>query len=423
MRVFRGIVVLFLLAASVVGNTLAPVAPPAKQDSLRLRWRSAAIRIAISSSVTQPNPNIQTGSDVHGAIRRSVEAWQNAGDIELQFEPSERRNVSPAGGSGDGVSLITIASSAENVLLFSKDPLGEAARTRVFYNRLGFITEADIVLNPYQLFSTDGTLGTFDLESTITHEIGHLLGLRHSGVLGSTMSESFSKNGLFGLVDISARSLAASDIAAVRELYGASSDKSCCGAITGKLTLQSGRAASNVRVWAEESETGIVAAQGVTSADGTFRLGGLRSGEYSMFWQKRNAESGSFGQLGIARVEKGLNSTINEKILSRRSGLVVDYAGVNGQLSESAVAVRRGEEYTLYLGGKGLDVDLISISVRSPFVAIDPTSITTQDFGDRIEAVSVVIKIAEDAPRGTYSVFVTRSDGSQAALIGALDIQ
>lgn len=424
MQTIRSLIVVCLLAASVMGTTLAPApAAPGKLEPQRLRWRPAPVRIAVSTSLTQTNPNIQYGSDVLGAIRRSLETWQAAGDLDLQFELSDRRNVSPAG-AGDGVSLITIAASPENVLLFAKDPFGEAARTRVFYNRLGYITEADIVLNPYQQFSTDGTFGTFDLESTVTHEIGHLLGLRHSGVLGATMSESFSKNGFFGSVDTSARSLSASDIAAIRELYGAGDDGTCCGSIGGKLTLPgAGRGASNVRVWAEDGETGIVTALSVTAADGSFRLGGLRSGEYSLFWQRRSVDGVAFGALGVVRVEKGASATVNEKLAPRRSRLFVDFAGINGQLSESAVGVKRGGEYVLYLGGKGLDIDSINVGVRSSFVTIDPATIRAQEFADGVQAVSVIIRISEDAPRGSYTLFVNKPDGSQAALIGALDIQ
>jgi hypothetical protein len=154
-----------------------------------------------------------------------------------------------------------------------------------------------------------------------------------------------------------------------------------------------------------------------------FRLGGLRSGEYSLFWQRRGTDGGSFGSLGVARVEKGASVTVNEKLSVRRSRLFVDFAGINGQLSESAVSIRRGTEYILYLGGKGLDVDSINVSVRSPFISVDPTTVRSQNFADDIEAISVIIKVSEETARGTYSIFVNKPDGSQAALIGALNIQ
>src|SRR4029453_11478222 len=128
---------------------------------------------------------------------------------------------------GDGVSLITIAGTGDNVALFAEG--NTTARTRVFYDLdTGEINEADIVINPYPYsetgapphFSHGGTPGPYDLESTVAHEIGHLLGLNHSHVVGATMQASQALNGTYGLPAITERRLRDAAQAAARSLYG-----------------------------------------------------------------------------------------------------------------------------------------------------------------------------------------------------------
>ena len=122
--------------------------------------------------------------------------------------------------------MLTVAVTPENEEFNSDSTTG---RTRVFYNpETGTIVEADISINPRPQaddgtalqFSTDGTPGTYDLEATFTHEIGHLLGLDHSAVLGSTMQSRQAFNGTFGLPALTERTLSEDDRQKVRGLYG-----------------------------------------------------------------------------------------------------------------------------------------------------------------------------------------------------------
>src|SRR4051794_8384647 len=227
----------FELRLLTLGLLLSFSFSSADASATRYRWRKSSITVSVSTSITTNTTNIAAGADISGALDRSISSWQQAAAITLKRVSSMEQNVSPSGNQGDGISLLTIAATAENVAMFPKGLDDATARTRIFYDARGYITEADIVLNPYLQFSTDGTPGTFDLESTLTHEFGHLLGLGHSPVIGSTMNDNYGKNGVYNLPAFAARTLASDDIAAIRSIYGPpDTSEDCCGRIVAKLS-------------------------------------------------------------------------------------------------------------------------------------------------------------------------------------------
>jgi hypothetical protein len=421
MRMMRYLLAMILTATFLPAAMLASSA--AKDDQINLRWRAPVIRLAISNSLFRPGSGIKADSDVSGAIKRSLAAWSDAADVEFVFVESERQSISPSGPAGDGVSLISISQTPENVMLFSRDPNAESARTRVFYNRVGSITEADIVLNPFLQFSTDGTFGTFDLESTLTHEIGHLLGIRHSGVIGSIMSESLARNNEMSGLDGS-RKLSASDIAAVRQVYGAAQAEDCCASITGKLTTAAARSYAGITVWVEENGTGRVAAWAETAADGSFVLGGMPGGSYSLLWQRvdENAPS-TIGHLGMVKLTEGQTLTVSQRLDAGKASAGLYFIGLNSQLTDSALTLEAGREHIVFIGGTGLDSAKIGLEFNSPFMTVTPETIRTHDFGDDLSVVSFVLRISPDAPRGAYSIFATDDAGIQAALTGAVVVK
>ena len=396
-------------------------------ETVRLRWKTRVIPIAFSTSLTAANLNLRPESDVAGAIEKSLAAWERAADIKFQVIWTDKQTISPSGKSGDGTSLVTIAQTAENLQLFGGDAQEVSARTRIFFSRKGFITEADIVLNPYEQFSTDGSIGTFDFEATLTHEIGHLLGLEHSSVTGATMHEHQGKNGIYNLPGYSSRTLAEDDIAGIRALYGANpADENCCGAIGGKLTQASGKAAKDFQVWAEEAESGRVSAGVLTDADGSFRIEGLSAGRYKIYTQnvaQKSEKSFSVEELGEAEVVKGKTQNLQRKLKSGIRHFDVRYVGFNGQISELAVPVNGGKSYLIYVGGKNLDADKISIGFNSPYLSVTPKSLANHDYGAGISVVSFEVKVDAEIPLGEYSFFIKNKGRESQFAVGSLTVE
>src|SRR6267378_4954536 len=270
---------------------------PGTQTAHKIKWPKRTIEIAFSASLGSPGPNIKPGSDVIGAARRALARWSSIANITFVETSSSAVSISSAS-AGDGTSLLTIADTPENEELFN---IGSTTgRTRVFYDpETGVIAEADICLNPHPRsaegtalqFSTDGSLGTYDLEAAFVHEIGHLLGLDHSDVLASTMQAHQALNGTYGLTAFTGRTLSEDDRQHVRSLYGPGQHSAWIG---GRLVDSSSVGTTiplgSAGVWAETIASGRVMASDITAEDGSYQLEGLPPGQYRIFAESRNTD-------------------------------------------------------------------------------------------------------------------------------------
>ncbi len=393
------------------------------EKNVRLRWKENKIPVSISKSLLEKSTNIKANSDVLGAIERSLKRWEEVADIEFQFSVTDTESVSAKGSSGDGVSLITIAPTAENLLLFDEKIDEASAMTRLFYNAKGEIKEADIVLNPVLLFTTDGTFGTFDLEATLTHEIGHFLGLGHSQVIGSTMHSHQGKNGIYNLPGFSSRTLSDDDKAGAISLYGHKTDEqNCCEQIEGTLAVSNSKITREFHVWAEDFHTGKVIAGVSTDSDGKFNIRGLPRSVYKIYAQDSKKKSATV-YLGEVDLNQPDLKPLNKKFRLELKDFNADYVGFNGQLSSLAVPVNAGKSYIIYVGGKNLTPESLEIGFHSENFKVDQASIIEHNYGDGLSVISFEVEINENTPVGEYSFYLKSLTNKFENLIGGLTVE
>lgn len=406
---------------------------PAPQTVRRIRWPKRSIEVAFSNSLLTPGANIKPDSDVVGAARRALARWSSVANINFVVTWTSAASVSPAN-SGDGVSLVTIAVTPENEEFNSDSTTG---RTRVFYNPdTGSIVEADISINPRPQaqdgtalqFSSDGTPGTYDLEATFTHEIGHLLGLEHSAVLGSTMQSRQAYNGTFGLPALTERTLSEDDRQKVRGLYGPGQR---LGSIEGRLvdnrTPGTLLPLSGVNIWAEHAATGRVMASDVTADDGSYELKGLAAGPYRVMVASEAASQMKFRSFELSNqvmVKANVATPLNNNIMpAQAASLNPALVGLNAELSTVALPLEPGKRVKLYLAGDGVDqVPGTSISVNSPFFTVDPATLTREQLSTQFPVISVEVQVAAYTPFGDYTIRLQSNSGEIAYVPGAITI-
>jgi len=419
-RIITISVSIVLMVGLSFGETgAADLASASKQGSLS-RWRSGVVRIALSSSFTKNIVNLKPGSDVAGALERSIGHWAEIADVNISVTQSDKQSISPSGAKGDGVSLITIAQTPENVTLFDSDATDVSARTRVFTDGRGGITEADIALNPFAQFSTDGSFGTYDLESVLTHEIGHLLGLRHSPVMGSVMHSNVDLNGVRIGSLISRKSLSAEDIATIRSLYGpAAATADCCGSVQGTIGGP-GKIGDGFDVFVY-NDLGSAAGSAKLDAVKKFTISGLTSGEYTAVLHDPKLVYAD-QVVGKFRISGSGSTVFNERVVPKRSSMALEYIGSEGLLTDSAAKVLPGTVIAVTIGGKGLKADLIDVGSDSPQLTVVPGSVKDVDYADGVTALRFELEVSADAAPGSYSLFVENKDGEREYLAGGLAV-
>ena len=409
-----------------------------------IRWPAKTIQIALSSSLTAPSPAVKANTDVLGAVHRALQSWSRAAGVTFVEVPSPLQSISPAS-KGDGVSLITIAGTEDNLAVFAEG--NTTARTRVFYDpETGEITEADVVINPYPYsqdgtplqFSTDETAGTYDLESTLAHEIGHVLGLSHSNVIGATMQTSQALNGTYGLPAITERSLSEADETAVRSLYELGNKT---GSIEGRIlnSIEGNlRPAAGAHLWFEDVETGKVVASTVTAPNGKFTVSSVPAGNYRAMIEHVD-DAQSLGERKLAwrpfrsvemrsrlRVAADKTTPLTYVLVPPQNSaptLNPRFLGLNGELSTVPVPVVPGTKITLYVGGDAVDrVPGTGFVLSSSLMTIDAASLRREDFYNSAPVISFEVTVAANAAPGEYTLKLQANSGETAYLVGALTV-
>jgi hypothetical protein len=201
----------------------------------------------------------------HAAIQAAAAAWAGAGaNFAFEDRGTTRANTGACGGAGpDGANTLGWAPLQGTILGLTcawftgpGDPQGA--------------TEFDMQLDPEWRWTT-GSAPEMDLQSVVTHEFGHALGLGHTPDTGAIMFATYQEQTL-------KHTPAADDVAGALRLYGpAPSTPPPAGGGQPALEL---RAGANLVAWPRDDlapdrlvtdQPGVAAIYGYDPATGTWK--------------------------------------------------------------------------------------------------------------------------------------------------------
>ena len=309
------------------------------------------------------------------------------------------------------------------------------AVARSFFFADGVHVDTDIVFNPTGVafnpprdapFATTLQTLTFDIESVAAHEIGHSLGLAHSGTIGATM---FPRTGAATAAN---RALKEDELAFVRDVYPAAGTQGNFGSITGTISLGAtlskggGGTANGVFVTAVNPDTGAVVTALSSVTNGTYRIGRLRPGSYLVSAEPADGPAFFFDYSGANRnlinsnvqdaffggsasptpvnVTAGGNAAVDFAVGAGPPAVRIDAigrapAGDPNQFMNfgaGALAFSPGDASDLVLSGPGLDGTLGNANVRilNSSITIRPGSVFFDQFGFLRMTIDVATAVA-----------------------------
>ena len=392
-------------------------------DPRAFNTTTKAIRYYIGNSATTAN---RTGE--LNAIRASFAQWQSIPGTALKFEEA---GIAPAGLDdivlGDGTNSVfwTTRSSVAGVSM-----VGRSGYTQVLLDEQNRILEADIALNAWLYswftdFSNTNTGAQF-VETTILHEIGHLLGLDHTPVGGATVVDGGPGLG-------TGVGLSSDEIAAARFLYPATGTAAQVGTISGTVRLN-GVGIRGAIVTAETTN-GIAISSTPSDSSGFYRLPALPTGAYNVHVSPLDSDSaavnsslfrasdiaGDFGaavtafkatENTSATVNAGATTTLNVNVTGGEPAFRIQQIMKPTTLASAPSPVRYGVAVTpgetIYVGayGSALPADA-TFSITGDGISINSVTHEPNRFGAQ-HLLKALINVATNATTGLRTIIVRR---------------
>ncbi len=369
-------------------SSISVVINSAGSDDLPDRTQYPALRNAIDEW------NAVTGTQAHlvedtSAASQASTNWSSSQHHMMLFDESNSSGFFP---SGSGIVAVT--------------PL-------TFYSS-GKIIDADVLFNGSDFnFTTSREANAFDVQDVATHELGHLLGLDHSGCAGASM---------YPYVDPSVilhRSLSSDEIAGLQSMYPVSPR----GSIRG--TVQRSSSGTPVRgAWvAARDSQGRLVAGALAKSDGSFKLHSITPGNYSVYATPLDYP--------VSATNLGAGRTIDTDFASTVSGPVT----VSGTSETNMGSLFVGPDVDLSLGrvsddyplrattGKATSLTIrgAGLKVGSILTASDPALELTNIQWLKGQ-VRFTVAVPEGASPGHVDMTVSRPGGQVSILSAALEV-
>jgi len=231
-----------------------------KTTGEKLAWKSACIGYSLQRDGTSNIPM----KHVRPAIARCFASW-----VDLECE--------------DGTATMSFSELADvacrqtefnsddanaNIVLFQDTKWkytsvdNNLAKTTVtFDDETGEILDADIEINhAYNFFTISDENVQYDLESVVTHEVGHFIGLDHAVDPSATMNATYER----GTIEL--RSIELDDIEGACAAYPSDRDAKCNTKPSGGLRDTCGKTAAEKEGDTTEEEGGCSAASHASGA-------------------------------------------------------------------------------------------------------------------------------------------------------------
>ena len=369
------------------------------------RWIETVIPYSISEDGASQIPN---GSEFV-AVQAAFETWEAVESAAVDFQ---YQGTTPQSGVGlDGLNLVTF--DDDSGLLGSTT----LAATFSFFRRSGGelpFDESDIAFNPAHALTTSGESGRFDIQNIVTHEVGHLLGLDHSGLISSVMAP-------FAVINqVDQRTLSYDDIAGISGIYPNSSGNSAAGAIQGSIRSSDIEIFGAHVVAIDADGTNFVST--MSRRDGTYDQGFLPPGEYRVYAEpldgpvSREHISGFFGSLNTDFGTtyfgdvRALTEASTVVVASGSTTTAVDIAalpaGTSGfDLTRPVFGIRvpRGDSDTVRVGGENV-VDGVSFSMSTPQVRFDSVTFAGRLATTARTSATLETRVDLDTPLGPKTI-------------------